>query len=54
LIVDFHQVPIGANVPPGDYALRVGLYDEASGIRIKCVDASGGDAIVLTKISLPR
>ena len=52
--VDFHALPISANVPPGEYTLLAGLYDESSGIRLKRVDASGGDAIVLTKISLPK
>ena len=55
LIVDFHQVLIGANVPPGEYTLQVGLYDQDSGARVKQVDAAGNpmaDTIVLTKIRL--
>jgi hypothetical protein len=54
VIVDFHALPIQANVSPGEYTILAGLYDEASGIRLKRADASGGDAIVLTKISLPK
>ena len=54
-IIDFHAMPISASVPPGDYSLQVGLYDDASGIRLKRADAptnSPADAIVLTKINL--
>lgn len=53
-IVDFHQIPVDPSVPPGEYTLQAGLYDEDSGIRLKRVDTSGSDAIVLTKITLPK
>lgn len=55
LIVDFHQVLIGAHVPAGEYTLQVGLYDDASGARVRRVDAAGhpiADAVVLSKIKL--
>ena len=56
-VIDFHQVPIDANVPPGDYTLQVGLYDDGTGARVKRVDAAGNpiaDAIVLSKLSVTQ
>jgi hypothetical protein len=55
VVVDFHELPISASVPPGEYTLQVGLYDEASGVRLKRVDAAGSpiaDTIVLSKITI--
>ncbi|MCW5879325.1 MAG: hypothetical protein KIS91_00015 [Anaerolineae bacterium] len=40
LIVDSHSVRIDPATPPGQYPLRVGLYDSGSGQR---VPASGAD-----------
>jgi hypothetical protein len=57
LVIDFHSVHINPNVPPGDYTLQVGLYDEGTGARVKQVDAQGypiGDAITLDKIKLGK
>jgi hypothetical protein len=54
-IIDFHELPIKTSVPPGEYTLQAGLYDDASGVRLKRVDASGNsiaDVVVLTKINL--
>ncbi len=55
-VVDFHQLAIGADVLPGEYTLQAGLYDEASGVRVKTLDAGGqpvDDKIVLTTIHIP-
>jgi hypothetical protein len=55
VVIDFHELLISASVPPGEYTLQVGLYDEASGVRLKRVDAAGSplaDTIVLSKITI--
>ena len=55
VIVDFHQFPVDARVPPGEYTLQAGLYNEASGVRLSRVTAAGNsvtDAVVLTKINI--
>jgi hypothetical protein len=55
VIVDFHQFPVDARVPPGEYTLQAGLYNEASGVRLNRVTAAGNsvtDAVVLTKINI--
>ena len=57
VIIDFHELAISTSVPPGEYTLQAGLYDDASGTRLKRVDASGNpiaDAIVLSNVSIPR
>ncbi len=54
-VVDFHQIPIDANVPPGEYTLQAGLYDEETGARVQRVDAVGNsmaDAVALGKVNL--
>lgn len=55
VIVDFHQFPIGASVPPGAYTLQAGLYDEDTGARLGRIDASGHsiDKVVLATIQVP-
>jgi hypothetical protein len=55
VIVDFHQFPLDASLPSGEYTLQVGLYDEESGRRVSRVDASGNtvdDKILLSKLQL--
>jgi len=55
VIIDFHELAISVQAPPGEYTLQAGLYDDASGARLKRVDASGNpiaDTIVLTKINI--
>jgi hypothetical protein len=54
VVIDFHQAKLDAGASRGEYVLQVGLYDEETGARVKRVDTSGGDAIVLTKITLPK
>jgi hypothetical protein len=41
-----------ADLPPGDYSLRVGLYDQSTGTRLQRSDGSG-DSIALGTVSLP-
>jgi hypothetical protein len=57
VVVDFHQFPLTAGVPAGEYILQAGLYDEATGVRVKRVDAAGkvvDDKAALTTIGLPE
>jgi mannosyltransferase len=44
VIVDVHNVPLPADLPAGDYTVRLGLYDEQSGERLPCGD---GDTVTL-------
>jgi hypothetical protein len=56
VIVDAHQIAVGANMPPHEYTLQVGLYDEQTGARVNRVDDAGksvDDKIVLSKIKIP-
>ncbi len=48
---DLHRVPLPADLPPGRYAVRVGLYDPATGERLRLAD--GRDALVLAEIERP-
>jgi hypothetical protein len=44
------------DLPPGDYALRIGLYDHQTGARLPVVTAGGmeSDALLLTPVSISR
>ena len=44
VIVDVHSVPLPADLPAGDYTVRLGLYDERTGERLPCGD---GDTVTL-------
>jgi hypothetical protein len=48
---DEHQVPLGADLPPGRYDLLVGLYDPETERRLPLAD--GRDALRIEGISLP-
>ena len=57
VVVDWHEFPVGAGVPPGEYTLQVGLYDEGTGARLSRIDADGkafDNKIILTKIKIPK
>jgi hypothetical protein len=45
VIVDKHIIPLPAELPPGTYNIRVGLYDPATGIRLPRA-GSAGDQVV--------
>ncbi len=47
-ITDLHQLPLKPDLPPGDYVLEIGVYDPASGQRLKLPD--GADRILLEKV----
>jgi hypothetical protein len=51
-LVDRHRLKLDPDLPPGDYALEIGLYDAASGARAPVADPSGqplGDRLILEK-----
>ena len=53
-IVDEHALILPAGLPPGDYSIRVGLYDAASGARLPAYDPAGNrygdDAVEVTVV----
>jgi hypothetical protein len=56
VVVDFHQFPLDASLPPGEYTLQVGLYDDKTGARVNCIDETHhpvNDKVVLSKIQIP-
>jgi len=57
VIADPYQIPVSANAPLGTLALRVGMYDHLTMIRLPARAASGepiGDHITLTEIEVIR
>jgi hypothetical protein len=51
VITDEYAIPVQPDVPPGTYALEVGMYDAATGARLPVHDAQGrpvpGDRVLL-------
>jgi uncharacterized membrane protein len=55
LIADPYSIPIQANAPPGLYRIEVGLYEAATGTRLRVFDANGkevGDAAVVGEVEI--
>jgi mannosyltransferase len=55
LIADPYAIPIQANAPPGLYKIEVGLYDAATGTRLRVFDSNArdvGDAVVVGEIEI--
>jgi hypothetical protein len=50
VLLDEHPLLLPANLPPGDYRLRVGLYRPESGERLSV--AGGGDSVELGPVEL--
>jgi hypothetical protein len=48
VIVDQVTLAVGAEVPPGDYRVAVGLYTAEDGVRLP-VDGGAADQVVLTQ-----
>ena len=53
---DQFEVPLPAEMPPGRYQVRVGLYNEADGQRLPVLDASGqavDNQVLLGEVTVP-
>jgi 4-amino-4-deoxy-L-arabinose transferase-like glycosyltransferase len=51
-VADPYRVPIAPNAPAGKYKIEVGLYDTATGERLKLSD--GSDSMILAEIDITR
>ncbi len=51
-VADPYRVPIAPNAPAGKYKIEVGMYDVATGARLKLSD--GSDSIILAEIEIVR
>jgi 4-amino-4-deoxy-L-arabinose transferase-like glycosyltransferase len=49
--VQFHRLPVPADLAPGEYAIEIGLYNPVSGAREPL--SAGGDRLRLTTLILP-
>lgn len=56
VFVDSYEIPVRADAPPGTYAIEVGMYDAATGVRLAVRDEQGrpmaDDRILLTTLEL--
>jgi hypothetical protein len=55
IIADVHSLALGADVPPGEYLLEVGLYDAGSNVRLPVLSADGQiieDRVLLAPVSV--
>ena len=55
IIIQQVEVPIPSGAPPGDYRLRVGLFDQATADRAPRLDEDGnyaGDAVLITGVPI--
>lgn len=53
LVADPYRVPFQENAPPGVYQVEIGLYDVATGERLRVLDANGnerGDALIVGQV----
>ncbi len=50
IVADPYRVPIAINAPPGTYKIEVGMYDLATGTRLKLND--GSDSVILAEIEI--
>jgi hypothetical protein len=52
-VFDQYQIPLDAQMPPGEYTVLVGWYDPGSGVRLAVVDDTGrgaGDFVRLNQV----
>ena len=56
IIVDTHTLPISADLPAGQYDLRVGLYDPTTGQRLPVTSAQSvaNGALLLSPVEITR
>ncbi|MBI4786293.1 MAG: hypothetical protein HY782_04520, partial [Chloroflexi bacterium] len=52
VLADGYRVELPDNLPPGEYALEIGLYQSATGARRAVLDL-GGDRVALARVSIP-
>jgi hypothetical protein len=55
IIQDGYSIPLQANAPIGIYKIEVGLYDAATGTRLRVLDSHGndvGDSIIVGEIEV--
>jgi 4-amino-4-deoxy-L-arabinose transferase-like glycosyltransferase len=51
LILDEYQLPLPADIPPGEYLIEAGLYDPAAGgERVESTDPASQDHLILGKV----
>jgi 4-amino-4-deoxy-L-arabinose transferase-like glycosyltransferase len=51
VVIDEHALALPPDLPPGDYRLRVGMYDPATGARLTATD-SGGERLADNAVEL--
>jgi 4-amino-4-deoxy-L-arabinose transferase-like glycosyltransferase len=51
VVIDEHRLMLPPDLPPGDYRLRVGMYDPATGARLSAV-GSGGERLADDAVEL--
>ena len=51
-IIDARSLPIPADLPPGNYELRIGWYNLNDFARLPLVGSTGGDALPLFSLSV--
>jgi hypothetical protein len=55
LVRDEYAIPIQPNAPPGRYQIEVGLYDAATGTRLRVFGANGneaGDSVIVGNVEV--
>jgi len=53
VVTDSYRIPIKADVPPGEYAIEIGLYNAKTGVRLPILDEKGesvDDRVLLRKV----
>ncbi len=50
---DLHTLAIPADLPPGDYVVRVGMYDPDTGARLARLDGNGDSVDVAVRVKSP-
>ena len=57
VIVDEYRLTLPPNAPRGEYQIEIGMYNLATGARVRIVDANGapmeGNRVIFQRISLP-
>jgi hypothetical protein len=54
-VVDRHAIFLPADIPPGDYSLRVGVYEAHTNLRMDVLDSAGnpaGNSLLLSSVTI--